>query len=105
MWLVKFNTQTIKDLRLLNSWRPVSLLATDNKILAKALSIKLQKVISTLVNPNQIGYLTGWNIHENIRPIEDIISYIRLHKISGFITLVDFQKAFDTVEWSFYLQS
>ena len=87
-----------KDLRLLNSWRPVSLLSTDYKILAKALSLKLQKVIPTLISPDQVGYIKGRNIRENIRTIEDIISYTRLKKISGFITLVDFQKAFDTVE-------
>ena len=48
-----------------------------------------------------MGYIKGRNICEDIRTIEDIISYTRLKKISGFITLVDFQKAFDTVEWSF----
>ena len=39
-----------KDLRLSKSWRPVSLLATDYKILTKALSIKLHKVIPSLIN-------------------------------------------------------
>ena len=34
-----------KDLRYLKSWCPVSLLATDYKILAKALAIRLQKAI------------------------------------------------------------
>ena len=69
-----------KDLRLLNSWRPVSLLSTDYKILAKALSLKLQKVIPTLISPDQVGYIKGRNIRENIRTIEDIISYRRLKK-------------------------
>ena len=46
-----------KDLRYLKSWRPVSLLATDYKILAKALAIRLQKVISGLVNSDQVGYI------------------------------------------------
>ena len=35
--------QKDRDLRYLKSWRPVSLLATDYKILAKALAIKLQE--------------------------------------------------------------
>ena len=51
-----------KDLRLLKSWRPVSLLATDYKILTKALSIKLQKVIPSLINDDQVGYIKGRNI-------------------------------------------
>ena len=48
-----------KDLRYLKSWRPVSLLATDYKILAKALAIRLQKVISVLVDSAQVGYIKG----------------------------------------------
>ena len=90
-----------KDLRYLKSWRPVSLLATDYKILAKALAIRLQKVISGLVNSDQVGYIKGRYIGENIRTIEDLMHYTSLKKIPGIFALVDFKKAFDTVEWSF----
>ena len=99
--LLNLIPKPLKDLRLLNSWRPVSLLSTDYKILAKALSLKLQSVIPALISHDQVGYIKGRNIRENIRTIEDIISYTSLNKIPGFITLVDFQKAFDTVEWNF----
>ena len=68
-----------KDLRLLKSWRPVSLLATDYKILTKALSIKLQKVIPSLINSDQVGYIKGRNICENIRIIEDLISFTAMN--------------------------
>ena len=94
-----------KDLRLLKSWRPVSLLAMDYKILTKALSIKLQKVIPSLINDDQVGYIKGRNISEITRIIDDIISLADLHKTSGFLTLIDFEKAFDTVEWPFLFQT
>ena len=90
-----------KDLRYLKSWRPVSLLATDYKILAKALAIRLQKVISGLVNSDQVGYIKGRYIGENIRTTEDLMHYTSLKKIPVILALVDFEKAFDTVEWSF----
>ena len=46
-----------KDLRYLANWRPVSLLTTDYKILTKAQAMKLQKVIPSIVNSDQVGYI------------------------------------------------
>ena len=73
-----------KDLRFLKNWRPVSLLNTDYKILTKALAIRLQNVIRHLIHEDQVGYIKGRNEHK-----------------SGFITLIDFEKAFDSIEWPF----
>jgi len=44
-----------KDLRLLKNWRPLSLLNTDYKILTKALSNRLQRVIPKLVSEDQVA--------------------------------------------------
>ena len=94
-----------KDLRYLKSWRPVSLLATDYKILAKALAIKLQTVISDIVSNDQVGYIKGRFIGENVRIIEDIINFTTEKDINGLLVLIDFEKAFDTVEWNFLFKS
>ena len=49
--------QKDKDLRYLKNWRPVSLLNTDYRILAKTLASRLHKVITKIVNPDQVGYI------------------------------------------------
>ena len=90
-----------KDLRYLKNWRPVSLLNTDYNILAKALAGKLQNVISKLVNEDQVGYITGRYIGETIRTIDNIMILTEKEQIHGFITLIDFEKAFDSIEWPF----
>ena len=94
-----------KDLRYLKSWRPVSLLATDYKILAKALSIRLEQVMPSLISCDQVGYIKGRFIGENVRIIEDILSYTTTKHIPGLLILIDFEKAFDTVEWNFLFKS
>ena len=94
-----------KDLRYLKSWRPVTLLATDYKILAKALATRLQKVISDLVNNDQVGYIKGRYIGENVRIIEDMMIYTSKNKISGFMVLIDYEKAFDMIEWDFLFKT
>ena len=86
-----------KDLRYLKSWRPLSLLNTDYKILTKTLANRLQTVLDDLVNTDQCGYAKERFIGQNVRTIADIIEYTSLSSTSGLIALLDFEKAFDTV--------
>ena len=46
-----------KDIRHLANWHPVSLLNTDYKIVTKALAIRLQKVIPSIIDHDQVGYI------------------------------------------------
>ena len=94
-----------KDLRFLKNWRPVSLLNTDYKILTKALANRIQKVLPKLIQADQVGYMKNRYIGENIRIIEDIMNYTDLERLPGFIILVDFEKAFDSVEWLFLFRT
>ena len=82
-----------KNLLFLKNWRPISLLNNDYKILAK--------IISPLISHDQCGFLKGRFIGENIRLFIDIQSYCKMHNIGGLALYIDFEKAFDTVEWSF----
>ena len=90
-----------KDLRFLRNWRPISILNTDYKILAKVLASRLQQVLPVLVNKDQVGYIKGRYIGENIRMIEDVMNYTELKHLPGYIILIDFEKAFDSVSWDF----
>ena len=83
----------------------MSLLATDYKILAKALACKLQKVVGTIVSTDQVAYVKNRFISENIRIIDDIVSFASQPNQSGIITIIDFEKAFDTIEWPFIYQT
>ena len=88
----------------LKNWRPISLLNTDYKIITKALAGRLQKVLPSIINFDQTGFLKGRYIGENIRTISDIIEYAKLRNIPGIILLIDFEKAFDTIRWSHILK-
>ena len=43
----------------------------------------------------------GWFIGENIMLFNSILSYTDIDKIPGLLLFIDFEKAFDTLEWSF----
>ena len=85
----------------LGNWRPITLLNTDYKILATVLSNRLQKILTHLINEDQVGYIKGRSGICNARIIQDVIDYSMFNKTDGAIIFADFQKAFDTLEWKF----
>ncbi len=90
---------------LLKNWRPISLLNTDYKILTKCLALRLHKVLPSIIDLDQTGFLKGRYIGENIRTVADIIEYTSIKNQPGIILLLDFEKAFDTIKWSFMIES
>lgn len=88
----------------LENWRPISLLNYDYKIAASVLAKRLQKVISTLVSRDQVGYIKGRSLAENIRLIEDLFYYIQNYSHRGIALLSDFRKAFDCLSWDFLFE-
>ena len=90
-----------RDIRLLKNWRPISLLNTDYKILTKCLANRLKKVLPVLIHTNQTGFLKNRYIGSNIRLLLDLIDYTQETNQAGMIFSIDFEKAFDTVNWKF----
>ena len=90
-----------KDLTDLKSWRPLSLLNADYKIIAKTLGNRLKTALPEIISPDQVGYMQNRFCGENIRLIADVIDYCKYYQQSCCIFLADFEKAFDTVKWTF----
>ena len=89
-----------KDPRFLKNWRPISLLNTDYKIITKVLANRIKKVLPSVINPDQVAYLKQRFIGQNIRTIFDMLGYTKLMDKKGIIAFLDFEKAFDTIQWS-----
>jgi hypothetical protein len=53
-----------KDQNEIKGWRPISLLDTDTKILAKCLTNKLKKVCEEVIGPEQLAYINGRVLHD-----------------------------------------
>ena len=90
-----------KDRLYLKNWRPLTLLNTDYKIIAKALSNRLTKILPFIIEDDQTGYVSGRFIGCNIRLIEDILSQTTKLNIAGILLTIDFEKAFDSIRWHF----
>lgn len=94
-----------KDLTLIQNWRPISLLNTDYKLIAHVLSNRLHTVLPNIISKDQSGYLKGRNISINIRSIFDVIDEVQNSNSSGLLAFLDFEKAFDKLNWTFIQNS
>ena len=86
------------------NWRPISLLCTDYKILAKVLTNRLSAVISSVVGPEQACGIPGRLSSENVRVLKDVVDYVNRSNVGAAIISLDQEKAFDRVDWSFMLR-
>ena len=84
----------------LDDYRPITLLNTELKILARVLANRLQLVISDLVGPEQNYAVKGRSIRDNLHLVRQILEGIKDHAEAALINL-DQSKAFDRVDHRF----
>ena len=87
------------------NWRPVTPLNTVYKIASSCITARLKTVLPKLTGDDQKVFLKGRYIGGNIRLLYDTLLYAKQHQIPGLLLMVDFEKAFDSVAWSFIEKS
>ena len=94
----------VKDPTKLNEFRPISLIGSVYKIIAKALASRLKRVIGSVIDEIQTGFIEGRNILDGPMIINKVCSWAKKNKNKLFLFKVDFDKAFDSINWN-YLES
>lgn len=82
-------------------YRPISLMNALMKLLTKVLAARLKKVMHNLVAPNQSAFIKGRQIYDGILLTSEIVSLLQKKKSEGIVFKIDFEKAFDRVQWHF----
>ena len=85
----------------LKNWRPLTLLNTIYNFFSSMVSNRLKIVLPSIINEDQTGFISGRFIGENTRMVYDTIEYCDATDTKGLLIILDFSKAFDTIEWSF----
>ena len=99
--VIKLIPKKDAELYFIKNWRPITLLNTDYKLAAKSIANRIQLILPNLINHDQTGFLKGRFIGENIKLIDCIFQYATEKNIPGLLLFIDFEKAFDSLEWSF----
>ena len=90
-----------KPRHFLKNWRPISLLCVLYKLISTVVANRLKTVLHYLIWESQCGFMQGRYIGEVTRLIYDIMNYTEKNKIDGLLMLIDSEKAFDSISWSF----
>ena len=86
---------------LLKSWRPISLLNLDYKILTRILANRIRPVINDILNPYQSSGCKNRSIINNALNLQNILMYAEHKDIPVALVSLDNEKAFDRVERNF----
>ena len=103
--IIKLIPKKDADPNLIKNWRPLTLLNCDYKIVSKAIANRIKTVLPELISDDQSGFIKNRCISDNIRTLDSVILYTANKNIPGLLLFLDFEKAFDTVEWSFIEKS
>ena len=94
-----------RDKRLIKNWQPITIINVDAKIISKILAKSLGKVLPNLIPPNEKVFVKGRSIFDAIRMIDNIVDYTKRNSWSGILIAIDFEKAFDTLDFQFLIRT
>ncbi|CAM2117030.1 unnamed protein product [Caretta caretta] len=93
------------DLCDLRNWCPVSLLSTDYKIVAKAISLRLGSVLADVIHPEQTYTVPDGSIFDNLFLVRDLLELGRRDGLSFALLSLDQEKAFNRVDHGYLLST
>jgi len=85
----------------LNDFRPISLVGSLYKILAKVLANRLRSVIGSIISDSQSAFIRGRQILDGILVANEIGDETHQCRKELILFKVDFEKAYDSIDWSY----
>uniref|UniRef100_A0A803P8A0 Reverse transcriptase domain-containing protein n=1 Tax=Cannabis sativa TaxID=3483 RepID=A0A803P8A0_CANSA len=91
----RLNSCKVKD------FRPISLITSVYKIIAKTLATRLRGVLGETISETQSAFVEGRQILDSVLLANEAVEDYRSRGKKGFVLKIDFEKAYDRVDWGF----
>ncbi|GKB52724.1 RNA-directed DNA polymerase, eukaryota, reverse transcriptase zinc-binding domain protein [Tanacetum coccineum] len=89
-----------------SDYRPIASCNVVYKCISKVIAIRIEGVLNTLVHSNQSNFIGDKKISDNILLAEELMCvYNWKNKANKCAFKVDIQKAYDAVNWDFFIKS
>nr|GEY77412.1 RNA-directed DNA polymerase, eukaryota, reverse transcriptase zinc-binding domain protein [Tanacetum cinerariifolium] len=89
------------DTNMVKDFRPISLIGSLYKIIAKVLANRLMPVLGNIFNEVQLAFIADRQILDGPFILNEIVQWCKSRKKQSMIFKVDFEKAYDSVRWDF----
>lgn len=88
------------DSATLRDFRPIGLIHSFAKLVAKALALRLSPRLSSLVGENQCAFVKKRCIHDNFMLVQQTARFLHRLKEPRVMLKLDIAHAFDSVSWA-----
>ncbi|XP_068477366.1 uncharacterized protein [Phaseolus vulgaris] len=85
----------------LGEFRPISLVGCLYKIISKALSLRLKKIISNVIDMRQSTFLEGRGLLDSVLVANEVLEEYKRKRKSCVFFKVDYEKAYHSISWDF----
>lgn len=85
----------------MSEYHPILLIGGLHRIISKILANRMKAVLPTIISPQQIAFLPGRKILDGVVVINELVDWEKRQCKKMLIFKVDFQKAYDSVNWRF----
>ncbi|KAJ9516033.1 hypothetical protein QJQ45_024475, partial [Haematococcus lacustris] len=81
------------------SYRPITLLNCDVRLVARAVEDRLQMPLDLLVSPSQSAFILGKDISDSVQFHLGLLEYLQQRGSPAWLLLLDLAGAYDNVSW------
>ena len=89
------------DANMVKDYRPISLIGSIYKIIAKIMANRLVGVLGDIVSEVQSAFIAERQILDGPFILNEVLQWCKLKKKQMLLFKVDFEKAYDSVRWDF----
>ncbi|KAH1096691.1 hypothetical protein J1N35_013612 [Gossypium stocksii] len=92
----------VQNLETFGQFRPISLCSVLYKLIMKVISNRFKHIFPKIITQEQVGFIAGRSINENIILAQEVIHSMRSQKKRKWMAIkIDLEKAYDRVSWDF----
>ena len=95
----------LKEATMIQQYRPICMLNVSFKNFTKVLANRLNLMINNIIKPTQRAFMSGRYILEGVVILHETIHELKRRKHDGIILKLNFEKAYDKVNWNFLQQA
>ena len=86
---------------MVSNFRPITLIGSIYKIIAKIMANRLVGVLGDIVHEVQSAFITGRQILDGPFILNEVLQWCKVKKKKSLLFKVDFEKAYDSVRWDY----